>query len=131
MTTRKNPVKDRNQPDAPAQTIAVAPDLNMYIEPQQTSLWERIAAKLAHGENVIFTAPPGYGKTSMAKRIAFNLTEKHHEYQVCFMDLLSIRSRDSFLRLLRNEVLKFAKPGEFAEFIANSSENNLLFPVES
>ncbi len=106
--------------------MLAAPHPTIHIEPDQTHLSERMLTKLSHCENVIFTAAPGYGKESMAKRIAFNLTERHKEFQVCFMDLLSVTSIDSFLELLKNAVLKFANPGEFEQFQTSSPENNLL-----
>ena len=141
MTTRKNPektgkpplVQEKTLPEAQEKTLPEAlqrrfpdpPDLNMFIEPRQTFLSERIETKLSKGENVVITAPPGYGMESLVKRISFNVTEKHQEYQVCFMDLLSIASRESFLSLLKNEVLKFARQGEFDKFL-NSEKANLL-----
>ena len=129
MATRKNPVKDRNQPDAPAQTIAVAPDLNMYIDPDQTWLrGENCRKNSLHGENVIFTAPPGYGKSNMVKRLPLRLIETHQNYQVCFMDLLSITSRDSFLSLLRKRRFAIRQSRRnFAEFLARTMQKTISY----
>ena len=98
----------------------------LEIAPVHTWLCERIEAKLSHCENVILAGPPGYGKAVIVKNIAFNLTEKNQEFRVCFIDLLSIRSKSMFLRQLRDEVLRFTNPGEFAKHRENTHENELL-----
>ena len=95
----------------------------LEIEPVHTWLCERIEAKLSLCKNVILVGPPGYGKAKLVKRIAFNLTEKDPEFRVCFIDLLSINSRSMFLRQLRDEVLRFTNPGEFAKYRETPRDN--------
>jgi hypothetical protein len=103
---------------------------SLEIEPVYNWLCERIEDKLSRCENAILVGPPGFGQAKLAKKTAFNLTEKDQEFRVCFIELLSINSRSSFLRQLREEVLRFTNSGEFAKYRKytheNSYENELL-----
>lgn len=99
------------------------PDL--HIDDGRAWLRERIEVKLLHGKNIIITAPPAWGQENMAKKIAFGLTERDKNYQVCFMDLLNITSKTSFLNLLREKALQFTKVEKFSTMM-----DELLFLPE-
>ena len=78
--------------------------------PGSTWLLERIVTKLSFCENVILAAPHGWGKENFVRQAAFLLTEKNKDFQVCFLDLFNISTKEEFLIQFSDKILRLGNP---------------------
>lgn len=82
---------------------------------------------VTHGQNVAIWGPPKSGKMSIVRQTLFNLRTTGHTPVLCEVDLMNIRTPESFLRRFAGNVIKSvaAAPEEMAEitstFLGNTS----------
>ena len=65
---------------------------------------QRLTANLSHGINTILISPRRWGKTSLVKKVAGNISDK--ELKIVFIDVFQCKSQYDFLRTFATAVIK-------------------------
>jgi AAA+ ATPase superfamily predicted ATPase len=67
---------------------------------------EKLANNFSLLVNTILISPRRWGKSSLVKRAAQQVTDKNEDIHICFLDTFSVRSEEEFYQLLATEILK-------------------------
>jgi predicted AAA+ superfamily ATPase len=67
---------------------------------------EKLANNFSLLVNTILISPRRWGKSSLVKRAAQQVTDKNEDIHICFLDTFSVRSEEECYQLLATEILK-------------------------
>ncbi len=67
---------------------------------------QRLKANFSSGINTILISPRRWGKSSLVKEVASQLSSSDKNIRFCFIDLFAIRSEEDFYETLAKEVIK-------------------------
>ena len=100
---------------------------DLYIV-ERDWLFEKFLTKLAAHRHLILTADQHWGIEEYVKELGFQLEEKHRDIRICYVDVKSAQTSDSFLMLFRTTLLHKLQELDSPEKVPSDSLTSLKLP---
>lgn len=91
----------------------------------------KLSSNLMSGINTIIISPRRWGKSSLVEKVTADIQASGSEYRIVSIDLFAISSKEEFLELFAQEVIK-ASSGKWEEWVKQAKEvfKNIIPKIE-